>query len=365
MKKRLVVASSVLLSLTALVTAAPNRDTPFTYVTQPSTSMSQEKPATTLDVKPSEDPFEPRAPYAHASSSDLSAAALKISRGITTCANDSACIAATLMLNKETPLDAVAAFSHATSQDSPAANQCHAPSHQLGRVLSVQDVASSPFLAVCSDGLLHGLFESWGALRTLSQVIEQFPSLCGSLAANSCAHVAGHALSKASDASVPLALKACADLGIDAMGCSSGIVMLVFDALRSSPSKPSLKTIDSVCDDFTMPARRDCEGELPWQWELSGLSWPGVITKCENVSKEGRRSCARGAGRLAYQGSLVSPEVAVSRCKMAASQDLVESCLGSAASEVGKNAGALNPGLICDASRSLRDRCLALVNDYS
>jgi len=364
-RKRLVVVSSALLAVTALIIAAPTKDKPLAPILGSSTSISQKKTTTTLNTASVKDPFAPRDPYAHASSNDLSAVALKISKDITACESDSSCIAATLMLNKDTPLDVVAAFSHATSQDSPAANQCHAPSHQLGRTLSVYDVASSPFLSVCSDGLLHGLFESWGSLRTLSQVIDEFPSLCGSLAINSCAHVAGHALSKASDASVSLALKSCATLKIDAMGCSSGIVMLVFDALRNSSSKPSLKTIDAVCDDFTMPARRDCEGELPWQWELSGLTWPDVITKCESVSKDGRRSCARGAGRLAYQGSLVSPEVAVSRCKMATSQDLIESCLGSAASEVGKNAGALNPDLICDASGPLRERCLALVNDYS
>lgn len=321
-----------------------------------SSSLPPENPA---------DPFAPRPEYPHATKEDLSPRALAVSDDITSCSSDASCIAATLMLNKDYPLDVVAAFSYATSQDGPAANQCHAPSHQLGRVLTVESVAKSPFLAVCSDGLLHGLFETWGSSKTLSQVVSQFPVLCGSLAVNSCAHVAGHALSKSIGSSVPLALEGCATMGIDAMGCSSGIVMLVFDDLRLSGKKPSLSEIDAVCKEFSLPARRDCEGELPWQWELNGLSWPSVITKCEDVSKEGRRSCARGSGRLAYQGSLVSPQVAVSRCQMAQSQDLVESCLGSAASEVGKNAGSLNPGLICNASGALKQRCFDLVNDYS
>jgi hypothetical protein len=50
---------------------------------------------------------------------------------------------------------------------------------------------------------------------------------------------------------------------------------------------------------------------------------------------------------------------------MALSQDITESCLGSAASEVGKNSGTLKPELVCDAAGDLRSRCLELVDDYS
>lgn len=322
------------------------------------------EPATTAPPAPSEDTtpdqgVPPAALKRQADVSDLSANAKSIAQELSSCGRDSACSAAILVKHKDNTQDVISAFSYVLSQDGPLASACHEPSHMLGAILTPERLAGVQFASVCTDGLLHGAFETWGKSKSLTQASEQVLGLCAPLGAHSCAHVAGHALYKAAP-DYKVALEECRALKVFTEGCANGVVMLVFEELRSKNAKPSLQQVAEVCSVLEEETKPVCEEELPWQWTLSGLSWEETITGCANVSKEGRSACARGSGRIAYAGGNYTPAETFDRCAKGVDKNIVSWCIASAANEVGQNSLTQNPDVVCDAARDYKKECVSL-----
>jgi hypothetical protein len=310
------------------------------------------------DTKP--DQGVPPAPSKrNADLSDLSVKATSIADELGKCGEDSACSAAILVKHKDNVQDVVAAFSYVISQGGELASACHEPSHQLGAILTPASLTGVRFASVCTDGLLHGSFETWGATKSLADASSQVLELCRPLGAHSCEHVAGHALYRAAP-DYNVALKECRALQVFTEGCANGVMMLVFEDLRAKNSRPSLKQISEVCSVLEEDTKPVCEEELPWQWTLSDVPWEETIAGCRNVSKEGRAPCARGAGRIAYAGGNYTPDETFDRCSKGVDKSIVTWCISSAAREVGQNSLTPDPDIICAAARNYKKECIAL-----
>ena len=291
--------------------------------------------------------------------SDLSVQAKSITQELGKCGDDSSCSAAILVKHKDEVQDVISAFSYVISQGGKLASSCHEPSHQLGAILTPSLLAGVSYASVCTDGLLHGSFETWGATKTLADASSQVLALCKPLGAHSCAHVAGHALYRAAP-DYNVALKECRAIQVFTEGCANGVMMLVFEDLRAKNPRPSLQQIAEVCSVLEEETKPVCEEELPWQWTLSGLGWEETISGCVNVSKEGRSPCARGAGRIAYAGGDYTPDETYERCSKGLDKSIVTWCIASAAHEVGQNSLNPNPDVICAAARDYKKECVSL-----
>ena len=310
------------------------------------------------DTKP--DASVPPAPLKrNAELSDLSVQAKSIADELGKCSNDSACVSAILVKHKDKAQDVIAAFSYVVSQGGYLASSCHEPSHQLGAILTPERLAGVSFASVCTDGLLHGSFETWGETKSLADASSQVLGLCKPLGAHSCAHVAGHALYRAAP-DYNVALKECRAINVFTEGCANGVMMLVFEDLRARNPQPSLKQIAEVCSVLEEDTKPVCEEELPWQWTLSEVPWAETIKGCASVSKEGRASCARGAGRIAYAGGNYTPAETFDRCSQGIDKNIVAWCIASAAHEVGQNSLNPNPEMVCAAARDYKKDCVSL-----